>query len=52
MVYLKSVFFNAINKNVINGAAIFWGITQLKFVIPYRRYGTTYEYCLKGTKIQ
>jgi len=28
---------NAIHNNVIIGAALFWGITQPRFVIPYRR---------------
>ena len=41
MVYRKSVFINAMHKNVIIGAALFWGITQPKSVIPNRRYEAT-----------
>ena len=41
MVYLKSVFINAVHNNVIIRAVLFWGITKPKFVIPYPRYGTS-----------
>ena len=52
MVYFNSVFVNAMHKKVIIGAALFWGTTQPKSLIPYPRYETKYESVLQGSKFQ
>jgi len=31
--------------------ALFWAVTQRALVIPYRRFGTTYQYHLQGSRI-
>jgi hypothetical protein len=33
-------------------AALFWDITQLVVVIPYRRFGTTYRSHLQGLRME
>ena len=32
--------------------ALFWAITQIVMVIPYRRFGTTYRSHLQGSRVQ
>ena len=54
--YPRRVFFN--QNHIFEGrllnkrTALFWAVTQLIVVIPYRRSGTTYRSLLEGSRNQ